>query len=109
MRAHCEDHTGFSSKDYHPHDHCSFNITGGPFPPHCVQGSMGSGLAQLFSAWYVPCSVLPFILRLLSSANRTALEVKQWSKDGIIRIKNLRIWESGRLRSQADSGNEAER
>ncbi|CAL1162269.1 unnamed protein product [Cladocopium goreaui] len=31
-----------ATRDYHPHDHCSFNITGGPFPPHCVQGSMGS-------------------------------------------------------------------
>jgi nicotinamidase-related amidase len=29
-------------RDYHPHDHCSFSGNGGPFPPHCVQGSAGS-------------------------------------------------------------------
>jgi len=31
-----------ATRDYHPHDHCSFNSAGGPFPPHCVQGSLGS-------------------------------------------------------------------
>ena len=33
------------SRDYHPHDHASFNTQGGPFPPHCLQGSRGSRLA----------------------------------------------------------------
>jgi len=33
------------SRDYHPHDHASFNTEGGPFPPHCLQGSRGSRLA----------------------------------------------------------------
>jgi hypothetical protein len=31
-----------ATKDYHPIDHCSFTTEGGPFPPHCVQGSKGS-------------------------------------------------------------------
>jgi len=31
-----------ASKDYHPDGHCSFMERGGPFPPHCVQGSPGS-------------------------------------------------------------------
>jgi nicotinamidase-related amidase len=31
-----------ATRDYHPHDHCSFNGYGGPFPAHCVQGSAGS-------------------------------------------------------------------
>lgn len=30
------------TRDYHPHDHCSFTGFGGPFPAHCVQGSVGS-------------------------------------------------------------------
>lgn len=30
------------TRDYHPIDHCSFIPTGGPFPPHCIQGSIGS-------------------------------------------------------------------
>ena len=32
------------TRDYHPHDHASFNTQGGPFPPHCLQGSRGSRL-----------------------------------------------------------------
>lgn len=31
-----------ATRDYHPIDHCSFNTHGGPFPPHCVQGSKGA-------------------------------------------------------------------
>eukprot|EP00441_Pelagodinium_beii_P036758 CAMPEP_0197629858 /NCGR_PEP_ID=MMETSP1338-20131121/7546_1 /TAXON_ID=43686 ORGANISM="Pelagodinium beii, Strain RCC1491" /NCGR_SAMPLE_ID=MMETSP1338 /ASSEMBLY_ACC=CAM_ASM_000754 /LENGTH=362 /DNA_ID=CAMNT_0043200965 /DNA_START=42 /DNA_END=1130 /DNA_ORIENTATION=- len=31
-----------ATRDYHPFDHCSFSGCGGPFPPHCVQGSKGS-------------------------------------------------------------------
>ncbi|OLQ15012.1 Pyrazinamidase/nicotinamidase [Symbiodinium microadriaticum] len=31
-----------ATRDYHPHDHCSFFTAGGPFPPHCLQGSQGS-------------------------------------------------------------------
>jgi nicotinamidase-related amidase len=30
------------SRDYHPRDHCSFNTQGGPFNPHCIQGTEGS-------------------------------------------------------------------
>ena len=31
-----------ATRDYHPHDHVSFSGQGGPFPPHCVQGSEGA-------------------------------------------------------------------
>lgn len=31
-----------ATRDYHPIDHVSFNSQGGPFPPHCIQGSDGS-------------------------------------------------------------------
>merc|ERR1719277_1620618 len=30
-----------ATRDYHPDGHCSFWSKGGPFPPHCVQGSGG--------------------------------------------------------------------
>ncbi|CCH60227.1 hypothetical protein TBLA_0C04280 [Henningerozyma blattae CBS 6284] len=30
------------SRDWHPSDHKSFDIHGGPWPVHCVQGSSGS-------------------------------------------------------------------
>ena len=32
----------YATRDYHPHDHCSFLTQGGPFPAHCVQGTAGS-------------------------------------------------------------------
>ena len=31
-----------ATRDWHPPDHCSFQQQGGPWPPHCVQGSLGS-------------------------------------------------------------------
>lgn len=30
------------SRDWHPADHCSFQPHGGPWPPHCIQGSPGA-------------------------------------------------------------------
>ena len=32
----------FATRDWHPADHCSFKEQGGPWPPHCVQGSKGA-------------------------------------------------------------------
>ena len=31
------------TRDWHPPDHISFRSKGGPWPPHCVQGSPGAG------------------------------------------------------------------
>lgn len=31
-----------ASRDWHPAGHCSFKDQGGPWPPHCIQGSWGS-------------------------------------------------------------------
>lgn len=30
------------TRDFHPDDHCSFESQGGPWPPHCVQGTRGA-------------------------------------------------------------------
>ena len=35
----------FATRDWHPVDHCSFHARGGPWPPHCVQGSRGAAFA----------------------------------------------------------------
>jgi nicotinamidase/pyrazinamidase len=35
----------FATRDWHPADHCSFRARGGPWPPHCVQGSDGARFA----------------------------------------------------------------
>lgn len=34
----------FYTKDWHPANHCSFKDQGGPWPPHCVQGTPGAEL-----------------------------------------------------------------
>lgn len=32
----------FATQDWHPENHSSFKDQGGPWPPHCVQGSRGA-------------------------------------------------------------------
>jgi nicotinamidase/pyrazinamidase len=32
----------FFTRDWHPRDHISFRSRGGPWPPHCVQGTPGA-------------------------------------------------------------------
>src|SRR5438105_13328521 len=34
----------FASRDWHPANHISFKERGGPWPPHCVQGTQGADL-----------------------------------------------------------------
>ncbi|MCX8070967.1 MAG: bifunctional nicotinamidase/pyrazinamidase [Candidatus Binatia bacterium] len=36
--------TVIATQDWHPPNHCSFRAQGGPWPPHCVQGSTGAQL-----------------------------------------------------------------
>ena len=40
------------TRDWHPPDHCSFKSYGGPWPPHCVQGTQGAAFP---SSLYFPC------------------------------------------------------
>lgn len=41
----------FASRDWHPPDHCSFEASGGIWPPHCVAGTGG---AELEAALQLP-------------------------------------------------------
>lgn len=41
-RARAEGMPIIASRDWHPADHASFREQGGPWPPHCVQGSPGA-------------------------------------------------------------------
>lgn len=36
----------FASRDWHPHDHCSFRSAGGSWPRHCVAGTSGADFAE---------------------------------------------------------------
>jgi nicotinamidase/pyrazinamidase len=35
-----------ASRDWHPADHVSFRERGGPWPPHCIQGTSGAGFHE---------------------------------------------------------------
>jgi nicotinamidase/pyrazinamidase len=35
----------FATRDWHPDNHCSFRAQGGPWPPHCIAGSLGAQFA----------------------------------------------------------------
>jgi len=39
-----------ATRDWHPADHASFVAQGGPWPPHCVQGSPGAELHPALDA-----------------------------------------------------------
>ena len=39
-----------ASRDAHPADHCSFVGQGGPWPPHCVEGTAGAELESRIAA-----------------------------------------------------------
>jgi nicotinamidase/pyrazinamidase len=41
----------FATKDWHPPNHISFASRGGPWPPHCVQGTKG---AEFYSGLKLP-------------------------------------------------------
>lgn len=38
--------TIIATRDWHPLNHISFNTSGGPWPPHCIQGSKGAEFHQ---------------------------------------------------------------
>ncbi len=41
----------YFTRDWHPENHCSFEVNGGPWPPHCVAGTSG---AEFHADLYVP-------------------------------------------------------
>ncbi len=38
-------------RDFHPADHCSFTGQGGPWPPHCVQGTHGADVHEALAPY----------------------------------------------------------
>jgi nicotinamidase/pyrazinamidase len=36
----------YATRDWHPPRHCSFREQGGPWPPHCVQGTPGAEFSR---------------------------------------------------------------
>ena len=38
-------------RDHHPAGHCSFQAQGGPWPPHCVQGTHGADIHEALAPY----------------------------------------------------------
>ena len=51
-----------ASRDWHPEDHCSFQMQGGPWPPHCVADTPGAELD--------PALGLPAEAKIIDKAQR---------------------------------------
>ena len=82
----------YASRDWHPIGHISFKVQGGPWPPHCIQGSDGArfhpDLALPDSTILVTKGVR-FDQDQNSAFDQTGLAV-QLNKDGI-----RRLWDAG--------------
>jgi nicotinamidase/pyrazinamidase len=56
-----------ATRDWHPASHCSFYEHGGPWPPHCIQGTWGG---QFHPALHLPAGCL--IISKATDPNREA-------------------------------------
>lgn len=77
-----------ATRDWHPANHCSFRAQGGIWPPHCVAGSAGAGLA---GALKLPASAV--IVPKAMTAERDAYS----GFDGTELARRLRAGGSERL------------
>lgn len=57
-------------RDFHPADHCSFQEQGGPWPPHCVQGTHGAEVHE---------ALAPYMDEALTFYKGYKQEVEQYS------------------------------
>ncbi len=75
----------FATRDWHPADHCSFKAQGGPWPPHCVQGTKG--------AEFAPALRLPPGTTVISKATRPDKDAYSGFEDTDLdeRLKRLGI------------------
>lgn len=53
-------HPVFATRDWHPPNHCSFEQQGGPWPVHCIAGTVGAAFS--------PALKLPDDVRIVSKA-----------------------------------------
>jgi nicotinamidase/pyrazinamidase len=53
----------YMSRDWHPEKHVSFNERGGPWPPHCVQGTAGAA--------FHPDLVIPSNVEVISKGHHS--------------------------------------
>jgi len=49
--------TIIATQDWHPHDHVSFEASGGPWPPHCIAGTPGANLSPDLDQTRINCLI----------------------------------------------------
>jgi nicotinamidase/pyrazinamidase len=77
----------FFTRDWHPPNHISFRARGGPWPPHCVQGTLG---AQFHPKLKVPKDAI-----VISKGMKPDLEAYSGFQGTILgkRLNDLRVEE----------------
>ncbi|HJQ68024.1 MAG TPA: bifunctional nicotinamidase/pyrazinamidase [Blastocatellia bacterium] len=66
-----------STQDWHPADHISFKERGGPWPPHCVQGTRGAELHPELNR-----ESISYYFRKASSADKDAYSEFEGADEG---------------------------
>lgn len=61
--------TTFASRDWHPPDHVSFKARGGPWPEHCVRGTVGAEF----------CDALKLPVNTVIVSKGTSPDIEQYS------------------------------
>jgi len=86
-----------STQDWHPPNHKSFKARGGPWPPHCVQGTAGAELHQDLDT-----ATIADYFRKASDPDKDAYsefegcDVEGHSLDAVLRAKGItRIYVAG--------------
>ena len=70
-------------RDHHPADHCSFAEQGGPWPPHCVQGTHGADVHE---------ALLPYVKEDLTFFKGEDPTQEQYSGFEVYVLKDALAW-----------------
>lgn len=77
------------TRDWHPSDHCSFISQGGPWAPHCVQGTVGAEFAE---SLYIPNSAL--VIDIEKDSDKLNMSYSAFENTNLeVELKNLGIKE----------------
>jgi nicotinamidase/pyrazinamidase len=81
-----------ATRDWHPREHCSFESEGGPWPPHCIAGTIGAAFASTLN--------LPRDTFIVSKAQDKAIDVYSGfdgtELDALLQGRGvLRVWVGG--------------
>ncbi|MBL8541661.1 MAG: isochorismatase family protein [Betaproteobacteria bacterium] len=74
-----------ATRDWHPQNHCSFEVRGGVWPPHCIAGTQGAAFP---STLRLPCDAI--IVSKASTADQEAHSAFE-ATDLCARLRDLNV------------------